>query len=441
MQQLSTNTFGPAKFIVTPSATPWLGTHTTIASAITSAAGLGGNQTIAILPGTYTENLTLRPGINLTGWGTDASQSATGTVVIIGKLSFSSAGTVNIYGIQLQTNSDFCVEITGSAVSRVELTNCYVNCSNNTGLNLNSSGVGSYISLLNCNGDVGFAGGSLFDVASGALYINDSFITNSISSTTPSSNSGTGRIFIQYSVLSFPVNSSGSGGVLVEASLISNGSNTTCLTSSAGTLTLNGSIINSGSATAIVVNTPGQTQISLNNIASSNASVISGTGSGNIAYNYFPLTRNISLSSFTNSGAQGCVGGAPFVGAIGEQIRSFIPVGSAVSLTNNTGANITSISLSAGTWDISAIGAFSGVVTGTLCEISINDTSATASANFGDQTVATSLTPSAVSGSYLTLPSFRVTLATTTTYYLVAFALFTIGSLSAFGRISAVRSG
>src|SRR5437868_6166835 len=139
-QQVSTNNFGPSKFIVTPASTPWLGTHTTIASAITSASALGGNQTIAILPGTYTENLTLAPGINLTAWGSDSSQGGAGTVVIVGKLSFSSAGTVNIYGIQLQTNSDYCVEVTGAAASRVELTNCYVNCTNNSGLHLTSSG-------------------------------------------------------------------------------------------------------------------------------------------------------------------------------------------------------------------------------------------------------------------------------------------------------------
>jgi pectin methylesterase-like acyl-CoA thioesterase len=58
---LSTNNYGPAKFIVSSSAAN--GTHTTIAAALTSAST---GDTIFIRPGTYTENLTLKAGVNLT---------------------------------------------------------------------------------------------------------------------------------------------------------------------------------------------------------------------------------------------------------------------------------------------------------------------------------------------------------------------------------------
>ena len=439
-QQLSTNTFGPAKFIVAPSSTPWLGTHTTISSAITSAAALGGNQTIAILPGTYTENPTLQPGINLTAWGSDSSQGGTGTVVIIGKLSFSSAGTVNIYGIQLQTNGDYCIEVTGSASSRVELTNCYVNCSNNTGLHITSSVGTSYISLLNCNGDIGITGISFFDASGGNVYINDSYITNSGSSVTASTLTGTGSANFQYSNITFPVTSTSSSPFLMSFSRLTV-SNTTAFTFGSGTLFLEYSTILTGTATAIIVNTPANTSIANCSIASTNASVMSGTGGGNVFNCTFPQTTNISFSTFTNRGAQGCVGGAPFVSAIGEQINSYVPVGSAITLTNNTAANITSISLSPGNWDITAIGNIAGTLTGTASTISISDTSATLSPNDGDQTARTPISPTAASPITLTVPSFRVFLTTTTTYYLVAAAAFTVGTATAYGRISAVRSG
>ena len=98
-QQLSTNTFCTAKWIVSPTATD--GTHTTIAAALTAASS---GDTIFIRPGTYTENLTLKAGVNLAAYDCDAFS---GQVTISGKCSFSAAGQVDISGIRLQTNGDF----------------------------------------------------------------------------------------------------------------------------------------------------------------------------------------------------------------------------------------------------------------------------------------------------------------------------------------------
>ena len=90
------------------------GTHTTIGAAL-SAASAG--TTIFIKPGTYTENPALVAGVNLTAWLTDADS---GTVIINGKCTFSSAGTVIISGIQLLTNSDYFLSITGANASVVQ---------------------------------------------------------------------------------------------------------------------------------------------------------------------------------------------------------------------------------------------------------------------------------------------------------------------------------
>src|SRR5690242_8473255 len=116
-QILPSNTFTTAKWIV--SATASDGTHTTIGAALTSASS---GDTIFIRPGTYTENLTLKAGVNLTAYTCDA---LTPNVTISGTCTFTAAGTVSISGIRLQTNSAALLAVTGSAASIVNLDNCY----------------------------------------------------------------------------------------------------------------------------------------------------------------------------------------------------------------------------------------------------------------------------------------------------------------------------
>jgi pectin methylesterase-like acyl-CoA thioesterase len=91
------NNFGVAKWIVSSAYSDGC-THTTIASALTSASS---GDTIFVRTGTYTENLTLKAGVNICAFEGDGY---TPTVTIIGKASFSSAGTVCLSGLRLQTN-------------------------------------------------------------------------------------------------------------------------------------------------------------------------------------------------------------------------------------------------------------------------------------------------------------------------------------------------
>lgn len=131
---------------------------------------------------------------------------------------------------------------------------------------------------------------------------------------------------------------------------------------------------------------------------------------------------------------------APPAGFIGEQIKSTIARASAISLTTTTPANVTSINLTAGIWDISGIVMFGGVVTGTQTNASINTTSATLG-TAGDNYVQSSLVSNATSDQALTIPSWRLTLSSTTTVYLVASSVFSVGTETAYGRISATRVG
>lgn len=148
--RVSTNNFATAKFIVDANGISAGATHSTIAAALADASS---GDTIFVRPGTYTEDLTLVAGVNITGSDTLNGQSGTTpNTKIVGKCTFTDAGAVNISNIGLVTNSDYCVENTGTAASYVTLNNCYILATDNTALNLSSTlGV---LEVLYCIGDV-----------------------------------------------------------------------------------------------------------------------------------------------------------------------------------------------------------------------------------------------------------------------------------------------
>lgn len=130
----------------------------------------------------------------------------------------------------------------------------------------------------------------------------------------------------------------------------------------------------------------------------------------------------------------------PSAGTIGEQIRSQVAVGSATTLSTGTGTNFTSISLTAGVWDISSICMLNGTVTGTIVQHGITTSSTGSGAVVGDNRVDGSWFPTANTDVYYAIPSYRVVITTTTTYYANIVAVFTVGTCKAYGRISAVRA-
>ena len=112
------------------------GDFTTIQAAITAASS---SQTVFIRPGTYTESLSLKAGVNLSAFGSDSSSNGTGKVIISGNATLSTAGSVTISGIQLQTNSAAFLTVSGTLASIVNLNNCYLNSLNATGISYSSS--------------------------------------------------------------------------------------------------------------------------------------------------------------------------------------------------------------------------------------------------------------------------------------------------------------
>lgn len=199
---LSTNNYGPFKFIV-DGTTVANGTHSTIAAAIASASS---GDTIFIRDGTYTENLTLKVGVNLVA---ATGSELTPTVTIIGKCTLTTAGTVTLSGIRLQTNADFAIAVTGTVASILNLEDCYLNCTNNTGISFTTSSASAQISLINCMANVGTTLIALWAHSSaGVLYFDRCHLTNTGLSTTNSTSSAGATYFgFTYSEVPFTTSS------------------------------------------------------------------------------------------------------------------------------------------------------------------------------------------------------------------------------------------
>jgi hypothetical protein len=292
-QQLSTNTYGVAKWIVSPTASD--GTHTTITAA-TAAASSG--DTIFIRPGTYTENFTAKPGVNYTAFVCD---SLTPNVIINGTVTMSGAGTCAFSGISFQTNSAFAIVVSGSGVSILYLDNCSLNCTNNTGISFTNSNAGSQINIYRCEGYLGTTGIALWSSSStGTISISYSGFSNAGASTTVSSNSA-GAVNIYYSTFISPISTSSTGGMSLFYSMVdTGGQNTTTLTLNGTGVTNLRNVWLAGGAGACIV-AGGGTTISLQgitSISSTNSHPISGAGT--VQYSAISFTDG-STNSVTSA--------------------------------------------------------------------------------------------------------------------------------------------
>lgn len=126
-------------------------------------------------------------------------------------------------------------------------------------------------------------------------------------------------------------------------------------------------------------------------------------------------------------------------GAVGEYFSSLVAVGSAVSLTTATSANVTSISLTAGDWDVSGNCNFNdsaATVTSTIGGLS--STSATLPTD-GSEVYSGVQLVTATAKDSVTLQAKRFSLSGATTVYVVCQQTFSIGTAAAFGSLSARR--
>jgi len=173
------------------------------------------------------------------------------------------------------------------------------------------------------------------------------------------------------------------------------------------------------------------------------------TGTANqVAYYPTSTTQVSPTSAFVvgSNGPNGIVTGTntndnAAAGVVGQYISSTVALGAAISATNLTFVNITSISLPAGDWDVTGqpiysansgtgLGRFSGAVSAfsgnTTTDHIVGDN------ELHSLEVSTQDVP-------VTIAAWRVSLASTTTIYLKGNATFSGGTVQLYGRISARR--
>jgi hypothetical protein len=148
-----------------------------------------------------------------------------------------------------------------------------------------------------------------------------------------------------------------------------------------------------------------------------------------------PATVSAVVGTATNDSAA--------AGIVGEILSGTLASGSATALTTATAKTITSVSLTAGDWDVWGTVGFSAggstTITGFVVSISAtNNTHATAP-NGGAYT---QLSATFTTGTQNVIPAGtpRISIASTTTYYLVATANFAADAMNGWGTIQARRA-
>jgi hypothetical protein len=128
-------------------------------------------------------------------------------------------------------------------------------------------------------------------------------------------------------------------------------------------------------------------------------------------------------------------------GYVGEFITANVPIGSAVSLTNNAAANVASITLTAGDWDVWGTVLFNPA--GSTTVASLIASISTVSGAVGILPYGCSALIAAVfgTGAAQAIPTttLRLNLASPGVVYLVAAATFGVSSMGAYGFIGARR--
>jgi len=173
----------------------------------------------------------------------------------------------------------------------------------------------------------------------------------------------------------------------------------------------------------------GQFQI-VNSAVNSIIASVDDSGNLVVAGSVTPSQTGGLVGTTTNNNAN--------AGSVGEYISSTVASGSSISLSSGVSANVTSISLTAGDWDV--FGAVQFTAGATTTQTAYYGCISTVSATLiGGQTA---VTPGLATGQALAgvgAPQIRLSLASTTTVYLVAESIFGTSTMNAYGFIGARR--
>ena len=137
------------------------------------------------------------------------------------------------------------------------------------------------------------------------------------------------------------------------------------------------------------------------------------------------------------------------VGKVGEFITASVATASAVSLTSTTAANVTSVSLTAGDWDVTWVVDFKpGATTSvTLMASSISLATATHNTQAGGSGIGTEafivedIAANVLAADFAQVgPTVRCSFSSTQMVFLVASSTFSVSTMGAYGTIRARRA-
>lgn len=287
--------------------------------------------------------------------------------------------------------------------------------------NLSISGTLSFSSISFPNGTI------VTDTANGTLKVSNSGGTQSFTMAVGASNSAT----FQGSIFASAASNIGWTGRSLMASpadgqiQFSNNAGTNVQTATIGAggiLTFTNSIF-----------TNGQFQVG----GSQNFGFISRSLFTSPADGQFKVTNNAGTAVASQIGT--ATNDNAVAGGIGEFIQSSVAQGSAVALTTATPANVTSMSLTAGDWDVWANAWYNPSASMTLIQVGISTVSATLpTPPSGGGYNALATTFAGVTNSSLPC-QMRLSLNATTTVFLVTYATFASGTVGGYGSIQARR--
>lgn len=157
------------------------------------------------------------------------------------------------------------------------------------------------------------------------------------------------------------------------------------------------------------------------------------TGQSMIAGGFTPVSTNGIIGTTTNDNAN--------AGSVGEYVESVVTLGSPTTgFASGTPKNITSISLTAGDWDVCGnILSLPAAATTTSSAYGGLNTVTDTLPNSELQYIGDTLSASANLSITMPLPRRRFSLNATTTVYLVARIFFAVSTMSMFGFINARR--
>lgn len=340
VQQTGDNKFGVAKWIVAPTLSQGA-THTTIAAALTSSSS---GETIFIRPGTYTENLTLKAGVDICSF---VDEGQTPNVTIAGTLSASFAGTCTVAGIRLQTNSANILSITGISATIVNLMDCYIDATNNTAISNTSSSSSVKLNMHRCIGDLGTTGIAYFTWTGGTFLFEYCSLRNTGVSSTSSTITNSASGSINFCNFNAPITTSDTTSLSVFQSNFF-GSNATITFNGTGTNRVLLTRMETGSNSSISVGASVTAFVTNSTFATTNTNVITGSGTvkyTNLSYYDTGVAINTSTSTALPTGPKfltdsatisGIASGKVITTTTGGLLQGTVPITEALGGTNQT---------------------------------------------------------------------------------------------------------